>query len=105
MTLVVESEKTFKIKFDEMERKLQEKEKQLQEKEIELEGRIIPPTAESSEKTIVQAMSQVTLKDLELGGLKNQNKNLENLAVKREQERKPWEAKFQELQNRNDKIM
>ena len=36
MTLVVENEKTLKIKYDEMEKKLQEKEKKLQEKEKEL---------------------------------------------------------------------
>ena len=33
MTLVVKSEKTLKIKYNEMEKKLREKEKQLQEKE------------------------------------------------------------------------
>ena len=44
MTLVVESEKTMKQNFNEMERKLQEK---------ELELRNIPLTAKSSEKNIV----------------------------------------------------
>ena len=83
MTLIVESEKTLKITFDEMERKLQEKEKQPQEKEKELEGIIVPPTVESNEQTIIQSMSQVSLKYLELARLKNQNKNMENLAVKR----------------------
>ena len=33
MTLVVDSEKTLKIKYNDMEKNLQEKEKQLQEKE------------------------------------------------------------------------
>ena len=33
MTLAVESEKTLKIKYDEMERKLQEKERELQDKD------------------------------------------------------------------------
>ena len=61
MTLVVDSENTLKIKYDEMEKKLQEKEKQLQEKEKELECRIIPSIGESSEQNIVQAMSQVSL--------------------------------------------
>ena len=50
-------------------------------------------------------MSHVSLKELELVGLKNQNKNLESLALKREQERKSQEAKCQELQNKNDKLM
>ena len=72
----VESEKTMKEKFEEMERKLQEKEK-------ELELRIIPCVDESNEKSIVQDMSQVNLKDLELTGVKNENKILENLAVHR----------------------
>ena len=57
MTLVVESENTLKIKYDEMERKLQEKERELQDKEKELECRIVPFTAEYSEKTIVQDMA------------------------------------------------
>ena len=54
MTFVVESQKTLKVKFDELEKKLQEKEK-------ELECRIIPPSIESSEQTIFQAMSLVNL--------------------------------------------
>ena len=37
-------------------------------------------------------MSQVTLKELELVCLKNQNKNIESMALKREQERKTWEG-------------
>ena len=74
--------------------------------------RIIPPVAESSEQNIVQAMSQVSLKYLQLIGLKNKNKNLENLELQREQERKTWEAKSQswepkcqKLQTKNDKLM
>ena len=55
-----------KGKCYEMEKKLQEREKELQDKEKELELRIVPPTAESSEKNIVQAMSQVILKDIQL---------------------------------------
>ena len=81
MSLVVESEKTLKAKSDELEKKLQKKEKELQEKEKELESRIIPPSTESGEQTILQAMSQVSLKELELVGLKNQNKNMESLAL------------------------
>ena len=61
---------------------------------------MVPPTTESSEKTIVQDMSQIILKELELTILKNQNNNLENLALKREKERKAWEAKCEELQNK-----
>ena len=77
MALVVESEKSMKEKFEEMERKLQEKEK-------ELELSIIPPMARSSEHGIVEAMSQVSLKELEITGWKNHNKKLEDIVGKRE---------------------
>ena len=77
MALVVESDKAMKEKLEEMERKLQEKEK-------ELELRIIPLVDGSSEHGIIQAMSQVSLKELEITGLKNQNKNLEDIARKEE---------------------
>ena len=50
-------------------------------------------------------MSQVSHKYLQLNGFKNQNENLENLALQREQERKTWEAKCEELQRKNDKLM
>ena len=62
MSLVVESQKTLKAKSDELEKKLQEKEKEMQEKEKELESRITPPSIESSEQTIVQDMSKVSMK-------------------------------------------
>ena len=50
MALVIESEKNMKEKFEEMEKTLHDTEK-------EFESRIIPTTAQSSEKSIVQAMS------------------------------------------------
>ena len=59
MSLMVESEKTLKGKYDELEKKLQEKKK-------ELEDKIRAPSTESGEQYIVQAMSQVSLKELEL---------------------------------------
>ena len=49
-------------------------------------------------------MSQEKLKDEELIGLKQQNKNLEEIALKREQEKKKVEEKFQELINKNTKL-
>ena len=52
MTLVVESEKTLKFKYDELEKKPQEKEK-------ELEDRIRSPSTECGEQSIVQYMSQL----------------------------------------------
>ena len=45
-------------------------------------------TAQVSTDSMVQAMSQVSLRDLEIIGLKNENNNLENLALKREEETK-----------------
>ena len=55
MSLVVESEKTLKGKYDELENNLREKEK-------ELEDIIRAPSTEYGEQSIVQAMSQVSLK-------------------------------------------
>ena len=50
-------------------------------------------------------MSQVSLRNLEIIGLKKQNKNLDNLALKREEERKTWESKCKYLLDKNDKLM
>ena len=50
-------------------------------------------------------MSQVCLRDLEIVGLKNQNKNLENATLKKEEERKFMENKFKHLQGKNTKLM
>ena len=49
-------------------------------------------------------MSQVSLKELEITGLKNQNKNLEDIAGKRELERKKLEDKCKELVDKNKKL-
>ena len=37
--------------------------------------------------------------------MKNQNRNLENLALKREEERKNWESKCKDLSDKNDNLM
>ena len=83
MALVVESEKAMKEKLEQMERKLQEKEK-------ELELRIIPHVARSSEQGIVEAMSQVSLKELEITSLKNQNKNWKKQMERENQKGRYW---------------
>ena len=49
-------------------------------------------------------MSQVILKELEIVGLKNQNKNMENVALKKEEERKSLEYKCRELLDKIDKL-
>ena len=79
-------------------------ETKLQEKEKELELRIIPHVARSSQQGIFEAMSQVSLKELEITGLKNQNKNLEDIAGKRELERKKLVDKCKELVDKNNKL-
>ena len=76
MTLIVGSEKALKTKEYEMEKRLQEKEQELQEKEKQLEKEFNPPITKPGEFSIVQALEQVSLKELELTGLKHQNKNL-----------------------------
>ena len=50
-------------------------------------------------------MSQVCLRDLEIVGLKNQNKNLENATLKKEEERKALKNKCKDLLDKNDKLM
>ena len=49
-------------------------------------------------------MSQVSIKYMEITGLKNQNKNLEDIVVKREQERKTLENRCKELVDQNNKL-
>ena len=49
---------------------------------------IISPPAQVSKDFVVQSMSQVSLRNLEIIGLKNQNNNLEDLALKRGKPRK-----------------
>ena len=66
---------------------------------------VIPLIIELGEFSIVQALEQVSLKELELTGLKHWNKNLEGLALEREREINNWEAKCAELQGKNEKLV
>ena len=50
-------------------------------------------------------MSQVSLRDMEITGLKNQNKYLEDIVVKREQERNTLENKCKELVDKNNNLI
>ena len=50
-------------------------------------------------------MSQISLKDLEIVGLKIQNKNLADAALKKEEERKALENKYKELLDKKDKLV
>ena len=49
-------------------------------------------------------MSQVNLKDVELTDLKQQNKNIEETILEREQEKEDVEKKYQVLMNPNTKL-
>ena len=53
----------------------------------------------------MKAMSQVSLRNLEIVGLKNQNKFLEDATLKKEEERKAIENKYKELLDKNDKLV
>ena len=50
-------------------------------------------------------MSQVSLGDLEITGLKNENKNLENFSFKIDEERKTWERKCKYLTDKKDNLL
>ena len=63
----------------------------------------MPHVVGSSKHGIVEAMSQVSLKELEITRLKNQNKNVD-IAGKRELERKKLEEKCKELVDKNNKL-
>ena len=48
--------------------------------------------------------STVSLRDLEIIGLKNQSKNLYNMALKREEERKTWERKRKDMSGKMTRL-
>ena len=48
----------------------------------------IVPNIETATASLASVMSQVNLRDVELTGLKQQNKNLEDMASKKEEEKK-----------------
>ena len=68
--------------------KLAAKEKELEEKGEVMEIYAIVPNTNTDTTSLASAMSQVKLRDVEITGLKQQNKNLEDIASKREEERK-----------------
>ena len=65
---------------------------------------VIQPVTQSNEYFFVKAMSQVSLKELEVVGLRNQNKTLEDAYLKKEEERKLVENKYKDLLDKNDKL-
>ena len=62
------------------------------------------PNVETETTSLSKAMSQVKLKDVELTGVKQQNKNLEDMALKKEEGKKKLEERCQELINQNAKL-
>ena len=94
--LWAEKEKDFETKQEELEKELEVKNK-------EQEVQVISPSIQTGADSLSQAMSQVSLKNLEITGLKNQNKNLEEIAEKREKERNTLEDKCKELVEKNNK--
>ena len=52
----------------------------------------------------MQAISHASLKDLEIVGLKNENKNLENATLKKEEEKKALENKCKGMLDKNEKF-
>ena len=90
--LLIENEKDLRTK-------LATREKESQEKYEEVKNQSTVPSVETDATSLSKAMSQVKLKYEELTGLKQQNKNLEEVTLKREQEKKKVEEKCQELIN------
>ena len=98
--ILIENVKVLKQKQGDLEKEIEESKK-------EPEVQIISPAAlvQRNEDSIVQAMSQVILRDLEIVILKNQNKILENAALKKEEERKAMENKCKEFLDKNEKLL
>ena len=65
----------------------------MENKRRDLKVQVIQRIAQTNEESIVQAMSQVSLRDLEIIGIKNQNKNLEDATLKKEEGKKVLENK------------
>ena len=95
--LWAKKEKDFETKQAELEKGLKEKNKDQQ-------VQVIWPSVQSSAYSLSLAMSQVSLRYLEITGLKNQNKILEDIVEKREHERKKFEYKCKELVEKNNKL-
>ena len=95
--LLVESEKDIKAK-------LVAKEKELHEKCEEVKNKYIVPFVDVDATSLSREMSQVKLKGVELTGLKQQNQNLEEISLKKEEEKKKLEERCQELINQNTKL-
>ena len=106
--MIEKSEKMKKFLLVEEVKVLKEKqfilEKQIENKKKQLDVQLIQPITHSNEESVAQAMSQVSLKELEVVGLRNQNKNMEDANLKKEEESKIVENKYKGLLDQNDKL-
>ena len=78
-------------------------ERRVKEDQFQIDNLVLKWDAPREDKHGIYSISK-SFKELEIDGLRNQNKNLESLALKRDQERKASEAKCKELQDKNDKL-
>ena len=62
------------------------------------------PSVGTDTSSLSNAMSQVKLRNVELAGLKQQNKNLEDMDSKKEEEKKTLAERCQELIDQNEKL-
>ena len=75
-SFLVENENIFNSKKAKFEKELKEKDK-------EHEAQFISAPVQFGADSLSQAMSQVSIRDMEITGLKNQNKIFEDIATKR----------------------
>ena len=95
--LLKENEKDLKVN-------LVAKEKELQVKGEVVEILAIMPHVEIDTTSLSNSMSQVKLRDVELRGLNLQNKNLEDMASIKEEEKNNLTERCQELIDQNAKL-
>ena len=90
-------DKLLKESKEDLKARLAIKENELQEKGEVVEILAIIPTIETDTTSLSNAMSQVNLRDVELTGLKQQNKNLEDVASKKKEEKRKLIERCQEF--------
>ena len=89
---------------EDLKARLATKEKELQEKGEVVEIPATMPNIEIDTTSLSKAMSQVKLRDVKLTGLNQQNKNLEYMDSKKEEEKNKLVERCQELIDQNAKL-
>ena len=77
---------------------------ELKEKDQEQQVSVIPSSETSGADSLSQAMSQVSLKALEITSLKKQNKDLVDMDENKEKARKMLEYKCRDLVEKNNNL-